>query len=58
MNHFANNGMEILKSKKTRNSKPKKKNVDLLKRFLKNMNMDWYQTNTLNIIKINYRWQH
>ena len=24
MNHFANNGMEILKSKKTRNSKPKK----------------------------------
>ena len=35
MNHFANNGIEILKSKKTRNSKPKKKNVDLLKRFLK-----------------------
>ena len=34
MNHFANNGMEILKSKKTRNSKPKKKNVELLYKFI------------------------
>ena len=34
MNHFYNNGLEILRKK--RNSKPKKKNIELLYRFLKN----------------------
>ncbi len=36
MNHFMNNGLEILR--KTRNSKPKKKNIELLYRFLKKRN--------------------
>lgn len=34
MNHFMNNGIEILKTKKNRNSKPKSKNVKLLNEFL------------------------
>ena len=34
MKHYFNEGKQILGKKKTRKSKPKKKNIELLKKFI------------------------
>lgn len=34
MKHYFNEGLQIVENKKTRKSKPKKRNIELLKKFI------------------------